>query len=304
MYDDDVEKHDDHAEYYPFAGPRRLETAMHTLHGLIDGIRADCSVNGAEVQRLIKWMNDHEEFEDIHPFDEVIKAIHRMLADGIIDSEERQDLLWLVSKFEPGGNIYDAVTADIQRLHGYLAGIVADRTINADELTALQEWVNEHEHLRACWPYDELESIIIQVMKDGVIDEAEHKMLLNFFGEFDKDFERSAVGIIDEACDISGVCATCPQISFDGHEFCFTGQSERKPRKELAILIEQHGGVFKNTLTNGTSYLIIGADGNPCWAYACYSRKVEQAVKRRRDGQRLLIVHEYDFWDAVEDRRL
>jgi hypothetical protein len=24
-------------------------------------------------------------------------------------------------------------------------------------------------------------------------------------------------------------------------------------------------------------------------------------VQRRRDGQNLIIIHEFDFWDAVED---
>jgi hypothetical protein len=300
---DDESDHDEHANYFRFTGPRRLETAMHTLHGLVEGIRADSDVCAEEVKRLILWMRAHEEFADIHPFDEVIKAIHRIVADGVVDSEEREDLLWLVTQFEPGSNLYDAVTADIQRLHGFLTGILADGRINDHELSSLQTWVDDHPHLRACWPYDELESIIVQVMKDGIVDDNEQKQLRDFFGEFDQSGTRSAVGAIDSSYSVSGVCATCPEIAFPENEFCFTGSSERVPRKELAAIVTDLGGSFKNALTNGTAYLIVGADGNPCWAYACYGRKVEDAVRRRRNGQRLLIVHEYDFWDAVEDAK-
>ncbi len=47
--------------------------------------------------------------------------------------------------------------------------------------------------------------------------------------------------------------------------------------------------------------VIIGANGNPTWAYACYGRKIEAAIRLRRIGHPLLIVHEIDFWDATID---
>jgi hypothetical protein len=46
-------------------------------------------------------------------------------------------------------------------------------------------------------------------------------------------------------------------------------------------------------------YMVFGTAGNPCWAYACYGRKVEQAVALRKEGYRLMIVH--DFRDALAD---
>ena len=50
-----------------------------------------------------------------------------------------------------------------------------------------------------------------------------------------------------------------------------------------------------------TEFLVISAKGNPCWAFSCYGRKVEKAVKLRKKGHAIVIVHESDFWDAVED---
>ena len=57
--------------------------------------------------------------------------------------------------------------------------------------------------------------------------------------------------------------------------------------------------LYQNNITNNTSYLIVGNDGNPCWAYSCYGRKVEDAIERRKKGQHLTIVNEVDFWDAL-----
>jgi hypothetical protein len=124
---------------------------------------------------------------------------------------------------------------------------------------------------------------------------------VQFFGEFSQTGDRKAVGVLDRGYSVSGVCAMCPEVVFVDQLFCITGSSERGPRKCIAGVIEQCGGRFHPRLTNETSYLIVCADGNPCWAYACYGRKVEDAVERRRNGQRLQILHEYDFWDAVED---
>jgi hypothetical protein len=278
-----------------------LDTAMHTLHGLVQGLTSDNKVTDGEVQRLIAWASEQSEFAERHPFNEVIPVIHRIVADGIIDDEERADLLWFSIKFATVDGFYDAVTSDIQRLHGYLAGIIADGVINEAELESLAAWIDEHGHLRCCWPYDELESIITHVMRDGVLDAQEHEALMQFFGEFAPTRQRKSIGVLDRGLSVSGVCAMCPEVLFADHVFCFTGSSERGPRNYLAGVVEQLGGRFHPRLTNETNYLVVGADGNPCWAYACYGRKVEDAVNRRRNGQHLMIVHEYDFWDAVDE---
>lgn len=100
---------------------------------------------------------------------------------------------------------------------------------------------------------------------------------------------------------VDGICAICQEIDFDGTTFCFTGQSKRAKRKEIAEIIESLGGKFNNNVTKKTRYLIVGNDGNPCWAFSCYGRKIEEAVNRRKNGQTLTIVNEIDFWDIIDD---
>ena len=63
------------------------------------------------------------------------------------------------------------------------------------------------------------------------------------------------------------------------------------------------GGQPHGNVTSKLNYLVIGAEGNPCWAFACYGRKVEKAVELRKKGVRVVIVHENDFHDGVLDVR-
>ena len=89
------------------------------------------------------------------------------------------------------------------------------------------------------------------------------------------------------------------QIEIEGKIFCFTGSSEKASRKEIAANIQKHGGVFTPSVTQKTDYLIVGNEGNPCWAFSCYGRKVEKAVGLRKKGINIQIVNEDDFWNAL-----
>ena len=61
----------------------------------------------------------------------------------------------------------------------------------------------------------------------------------------------------------------------------------------------QAGGIFKDSVVKNTDFLIVGDEGNPCWAFSCYGRKVEKAIELRKSGSKIQIVHENDFWDCV-----
>ena len=91
----------------------------------------------------------------------------------------------------------------------------------------------------------------------------------------------------------------CPQLIIPDNLFCFTGVSYKAKRSEIKEIVESKGGKFKNTVVKETNYLIVGNGGNPCWAFSCYGRKVEQAVNLRKAGHGILIVHENDFWDEI-----
>jgi hypothetical protein len=296
--------HPDQSKYFAFTRRSRLEKSINSLIGLIEGIAIDGAINGPEIVFLNRWLADHEEVRNRHPYNELMPVVQAAISDGVLSQEEREDILWLCERLS-STDYYDKTTTDLQRLHGVLGGIIADGVVTEDELRGLSSWLNDHEHLRTCWPYDEISSLVTAVMMDKKIDEQEQKMLKDFFSEFVQILdERTIVSPrVAEGTTLVGLCAVCPEIGFVGQKFCFTGASTRHARADLVALVKRLGGDVVSSVTSTVSYLVIGAEGNPCWAYACYGRKVEKAVELRRSGSRLLLVHENDFHDAVADSR-
>lgn len=294
--------HPDHQAYIRFTSRSRLEKSIHSLLGLLKGISADLQINDTEVYFLNTWLSEHEALEVFHPYSEIVPILRGALEDGLISNEEREDLTWVCERLCTN-KFYDEVTTGLQQLHGLLGGVVADGIISESELRAVQAWMEENEHLRKRWPYDEVESLIISIMADGKIDEEEQKALIAFFAQFvevlDDKTLSAPVALADST--LKGVCANSPEIIFSGSRFCLTGASSRYTRDVFAEKIRSLGGEVVGSVSGKLNYLVIGGDGNPCWSYACYGRKVEKAIELRKTGSEIVIVHEFDLHDAIED---
>ena len=147
---------------------------------------------------------------------------------------------------------------------------------------------------------DDIDALVSSVLEDGKIDEEEHEMMLSFFGEFFK-FSNQAVAMtsVKHSDTVSGICAVNPEVSLQERSFCFTGSSKREPRENIKKILNDLGGIFSEKLDYDIDYLVIGADGSPCWTYACYGRKVEEAIQWQKEGAEILVIHEDDFWKAV-----
>jgi len=297
--------HPDHSAYFGYTPKSRLHTAINSLVGLIEGISIDKEINKNEVSFLSEWVSENDTLRDRHPFNELIPVVENALSDHTLTEDEQLDILWLCEKLSENSNFYNQVTGDIQTLHGILGGIIADGIITEKELRGLSQWLSDHDHLKTCWPYDEIGSIVTAVMSDKKIDDKEQKVLRQVFSEFVQigDDRTITNPPLSEGQTISGLCAVCPEIKFTNSVFCFTGAFARYRREELKDLVIRFGGSFSNGLTKSVNYLVIGAEGNPCWTYACYGRKVEAAVALRKEGQKLQLIHENDFHDAIADNR-
>jgi hypothetical protein len=296
--------HEDAESYFHFTGKSRLEKSINSLLGLIEGIAIDGQINSKEIALLGMWLEDHRELRERHPYSELIPVVEDALSDGVLDSEERADLTWLCERLR-STEFFDAITADLQRLHALVGGIAADGIVTEDEIKGLSEWLDDHSHLRTCWPYDEIDSLTTKVLADGRIDEKEQKLLHQFFSEFLAVLDERTIvkPILAEGLEsiFGALCAVTPEITFPGKAFCFTGASTKLKRKGFEDLVRKLGGEPHAGVTAKLHFLVIGAEGNPCWAFACYGRKVEKAVELRKKGVRVVLVHENDFHDAVMD---
>ncbi len=293
-------------DYRKFTKPAELHKAVNTLSGIVAGITTDAKINENEINELTNWCLLHAHLENRHPFNELLPMIRTAYEDGIISSEESNDIIWLCNNFVSNESYYDLTTSSLQFLFGLLQGIMADGELSHAEIKHLQTWLSANSFLSGCYPFDEIESLVSSILLDGIITDDEKDMLMAFIGEFvdttmSYNINQPHLDELKEKYTISGVCAICQEIDFTNSIFCFTGESTKATRKEISDIITSNGGVFKNNLTKKTDYLVVGNAGNPCWAYSCYGRKIEQAVQMRKDGSRIKIINEVDFWDILED---
>lgn len=289
-----------------FTRRQRVDRAVHTLEGILKGVAIDGIITPEEAIELKSWCDDNRALIGNHPFTELIPKIDIALADGTIDSEEQADILWLCQNLSSESIYYDSVTSDIQRLQGILHGILADGHVSDEEIKHLSDWIDSHNDLKGCYPYDEIDSLLTQVLRDGKVTDEERRMLADFFEGFisyslSKKMHNARTGDSAPRRTLTGLCAVCPDIIFEERCYSLTGASTRAPRAHIAKMIEEMGGAFSSSVTQKVHFLVVGANGNPAWAYSCYGRKVEQAMKLRAEGHALMIVHENDFWDAAQD---
>lgn len=296
----------DEKTYKRYTTKAEIDKSMHTLDGILKGIAIDSIVNVTELTEVLDWYEEHSHFVKVHPYSEIIPLIGQALKDGVLDPEEIRDILWVCNNFQTDSLYYDIITTDIQKLQGILHGILADNQITKEEIIGLKTWLNDNEHLASIYPYDEVYSLITGVLADGCITDEERNLLKAFFSEFidlnhSKTIDAAEIKSIKMTICKQGICSVTPTLLIPNKQFCFTGKSSKTTRSGFAEAIHALGGIYKDNVSSVTDYLIVGNEGNPCWAFSCYGRKVEMAIKLRKSGHQVIIVHEHDFWDYVAD---
>lgn len=304
---DELRAYDDR-DYLRYCIKSICEKELRTLSGIIQGICFDNVVNEKEVAELKTWVESNSLWLQKKPFDVLLFHINEIIEDGKVDEDEIQDLLWLANKLQTwSGEAGDLVKEALQSLAGIFHGVLADREVTDDEINTLQGWIYDHDFLKGSYPYDEVESLVVAILRDKKITDDERKLLTAFMGEF-IDFSKSENLSKERWLElrkkytVAGICSTDPDIEFEGKLFCFTGESEWCSRSKIKQKIESAGGIFKNSVVKDTDFLVVGGKGNICWAFLKYGRKIEQAIEMRKKGGKIVIVHENDFWDAIEDQ--
>ena len=243
--------HSDHADYFKFTTRARLDKSINSLVGIVEGIAIDGAINSSELTFLRMWLDEHAELQNCHPYTELFPVVSNAIGDGVLTLEEREDILWLCERLR-STEYYDKVTADLQRLHAVVGGIAADGVVTEVELRGLSNWLENHEHLKTCWPYDEVASLVTAVLADGKISSQEHSILRDFFSEFISLLDDRTITSpsVKQGESLVGLCAVCPEIEFDGAKFCFTGASSRHKRSDLSALVQRLGGEVVGSLTS------------------------------------------------------
>ena len=294
------------SEYRVFTKPAELHKAINTLRGIVAGINSDKTVGSAEMTELTHWCELQANLRDRHPFSELLPVIKTACADGVVTEDEAKDILFLCNNFVDNSSYYDIVTSSIQFLSGLVHGLMADGELSDAEIQSLKAWMDANNFLAGSYPFDEIYSMLYVVFEDRRITREEREQLAAFFSniiDFSSSYNLASPDFdeLRKKYSVSGICATYPDITFRNKIFCFTGEFRRARREDIAAAVTKVGGITRASVSSKTDYLVVGSAGNPCWAYACYGRKIEDAVTLRKQGARVIIVNETDFWDAIDD---
>jgi NAD-dependent DNA ligase len=179
---------------------------------------------------------------------------------------------------------------EIDELIGVCRGILADGAICTQEANFLLSWLQRNTTNIDLYPFDILTPRLISMLEDGRLDIDEELELIDLFlsvlGEpiattnKDINLATSMPYTIDNISDIAG------------NKFCLTGQFKCAQRKEIEREIVLRRGTTSKTPTKDTQYLVIGNIGSNEWAHSSFGRKIEQAIRYKKEGSHIEIVGE------------
>ncbi len=276
---------------------QEVEQAINTLKGVIQGLDIDREIDAEEIEGLKAWIGLYEPIRHLHPFNELLPVIESALEDHHLSAQEKADILWLCGQFSRKSGYLDRVSRSLQEMNGVLAGVLMDGELNEEEVFGLKRWLDKNQHLKTIWPYDEINSLVHSIIDDFQVTSDELSILQDFLATFlgMEVGDEPGMEPDDVPYSLTGVCAKDPVIELQGKTFCFTGFHSELTPQELKSIVQQRGGSVVDEVDETVDYLVVGSEGNPCWAYACYGRKIEQAIALRQQGIPLMIVHEFDF---------
>ena len=177
-------------------------------------------------------------------------------------------------------------------LVGIAQGILCDRKLTDDEIRFLDTWLTENDAIASEWPGEVIHKRVRAVLADGVITESERTHLIN-------TLQQLIGGTLEELATSTHVTGLAfddvPRVEFSGSRFCLTGEFVFAPREQCVAVIEERGGMVSGGVTKKLRYLIVGGLGSPEWKHGSFGTKIELAMRYKRDGLPILIVHE-DRW--------
>jgi hypothetical protein len=300
----------DNLHKHPMSLKQRRDQALATLRGVIEGISADGYLKESEIDFCNHWMHEHERLAQTSPFREMFLYIRNAMVDGIITTAERDEILFGIESCG-GDDFFDVVTQGLQELQGIMSGVASDGHVNEHELREMRHWMEEHDHLKTHWPFDEVDALVTEVMRDGQIDQNEHKKLLTVFSAFTTVGSKKILSKnILNAIGIGGISAVSPDITFEGRMFWVTGASHKASRSNFEKRISDRGGDIRQNIVKDLDYLIYCDAGNSCYATVAMVEKLRRPLRcvdkvyqsssstramcgmrwRRRVIKRLLIV--------------
>ena len=105
------------ADYEDFTSRQNRDRDINELEGLIRGITLDGRIVPDEARSLSEWCERPRNYCTTL-FLEARTRVAQAVSDGVLDEEERADLLYFCERLKSPNPYYSVATADMQQLHG------------------------------------------------------------------------------------------------------------------------------------------------------------------------------------------
>lgn len=274
-----------------FMGNAISDKSINTFLGFLEGVAIDGRINEKEIDAIIQWHRSMPEL-NTSQFENLFKVLSEITTSDGINAEEKERFIQVLNLFK-STEFYKKHTADVQRLHGVLAGLVCDTDLIIDELVCLNAWLKDHDHLEEDMLYQDIFGALrpLRTKKTLTTEEINSifKLITRYVDPDDHGQLKKCVDSNDNPDFYKGV------ITLEEAVYCFTGASTRFKKNEWKALVENNGGKFVDDMTLKVDYLVICNKGNSAWAHVSYGRKFEQAKKWQNEGNNIKIITEDDF---------
>jgi len=287
---------------YVFNYTQNRDKLFANLISIIDGIVADGIVNDAEVLYLDTWLLEAKQIINNGVIKSLSARVSDILADGVITSDEREDLKKQLQAIQqdildiPEVDFYSQ-ESDLHLLNGLCKGLISDREITEHEIRYLDWWLTQNGALKNNYPGREFYALVKEILSDGVITAEEstslHKALVDFTG-CDLDS-----GVVDGLATRLPVDSEfLPQV--EGKVFCLTGVFMAGKRSIVEDRVKSAGGIIISNITKNLDFLVIGTLSSRDWKFSSHGRKIEKAINYRdEEGAKLKIIAEENLFEFL-----
>jgi NAD-dependent DNA ligase len=178
----------------------------------------------------------------------------------------------------------------INTLYGLIMGIIADQSVNDDEIHFLNLWLKDNESYTNSFPLNVVKRRIDSILHDSIITQAEREDLCQTLSQL-------LGGTFQETGVAGGFSTTYgidepDEITIKDSTFCLTGAFITGTRDKCEQIITQLGGIPTSSINKKLNFLVIGALASRDWVATSHGRKIEKALHYKSQGHPLTILHE------------
>lgn len=250
--------------------------------GFLRGVMASETVEELEVPPLVV---EARNFLNLFGKDEVQFLVGDL---AYLQANERQRAYELVNEIierRAGEGLLGSPKDKVNEFYGFSAGIACDNRITVREVRKLLARITP-EMSEGDGRVQALERSARLAIKDEQVTPEESLDICDWIARLVGDSATdTGLPTYGNSAVIDSASGGSKSLTIEGKLFVLTGKFEIGPRKAVAALIEERGGLWENSVRANTDYLVVAGDGSADWAFSHGGLKISRAHELRQNGK-------------------